>query len=457
MLRRLLSAAALVLVAASAHAATVAVGAQAIDCSPQGVKTIAYGSGSACLTASPTATSTPTPTATVTPTSTPSPTATNTPIPLPLSVTNGGTHANLSGTGGTSQVLKQTSVGGDVTVARLACSDLSDSAGGCSAATGASTTLNNLGTTSINAALLPSATGKDIGAAATPFEYLFLHGAGTFGTGSFRIGGTPTAARQIALQDATYTAAGLETAQTFTASQQFNDGQNLVYGQLYFGDNAPAGNAGNNYIARETAQTPDSMTFGVASTSRSINVKRTTEVQGGNDVQNGPCGTAACTNPQVIIHKGSTSTVDYQSIGASGLSGKFVKALTESTATAVIEIPIAAAAGGGGEIHYTVFASDTTDHQTRSGVVRFSGVNKAGTMTCSVYGVDSAFTANPDQTKDGSGAGAISSGTLTYAWTAVAATAACDYKLNVVSSLTQTTLDFYGRVDLIGPREPVLQ
>jgi hypothetical protein len=38
----------------------------------------------------------------------------------------GGTNADLSATGGTSQVLKQTSVGGAVTVARLAAADLSD-------------------------------------------------------------------------------------------------------------------------------------------------------------------------------------------------------------------------------------------------------------------------------------------------------------------------------------------
>lgn len=43
-----------------------------------------------------------------------------------LGVTNGGTGANLSATGGTSQVLKQTSVGGAVTVAQLAASDLSN-------------------------------------------------------------------------------------------------------------------------------------------------------------------------------------------------------------------------------------------------------------------------------------------------------------------------------------------
>ncbi len=38
----------------------------------------------------------------------------------------GGTNADLSGTGGTSQVLKQTTVGGNITVAQLALADLSD-------------------------------------------------------------------------------------------------------------------------------------------------------------------------------------------------------------------------------------------------------------------------------------------------------------------------------------------
>lgn len=44
-----------------------------------------------------------------------------------LSVTRGGTGSNLSATGGTSQVLKQTSVGGAITVGQLSSSDLSDS------------------------------------------------------------------------------------------------------------------------------------------------------------------------------------------------------------------------------------------------------------------------------------------------------------------------------------------
>jgi hypothetical protein len=49
-----------------------------------------------------------------------------------MALARGGTHADLSATGGTSQVLKQTSTGADITVARLACSDLSNGTSSCS-------------------------------------------------------------------------------------------------------------------------------------------------------------------------------------------------------------------------------------------------------------------------------------------------------------------------------------
>lgn len=123
------------------------------------------------------------------------------------------------------------------------------------------------------------------------------------------------------------------------------------------------------------------------------------------------------------------------------------KALTESAATAVFNMSIASGSGSGGVIDYTVDADDATDFQARSGTVHFSGVNKAGTETCAVYGIDSSFTVNPSQTQDGSGAGTLSSGTLTYAWTSSnSPTNGCQFLLNAVSSLTQTTLKVTGVV-----------
>jgi hypothetical protein len=140
-LRRTLLAVGLFAICSAAHAdIDISVGSG--DCSPYAVKKLNIGASPGCLTASPTATATATPTATPSATSTPTSTATSTatatatstptPIPLPLSVTNGGTHADLSGTGGASQVVFQTSVGGDFTVARPSCSTLSNAATSCS-------------------------------------------------------------------------------------------------------------------------------------------------------------------------------------------------------------------------------------------------------------------------------------------------------------------------------------
>ncbi len=79
----------------------------------------------------------------------------------------------------------------------------------------ASTTLNNLGTTNLNAGLLFQ-TGLDVGSTAKPPRYLYFWGAGTFGSTSIRIGGTPTGARQWNVPDVSDTFAGLAAAQTFT-------------------------------------------------------------------------------------------------------------------------------------------------------------------------------------------------------------------------------------------------
>lgn len=70
-----------------------------------------------------------------------------------LGVAVGGTGANLSSTGGTSQVLKQTSSGGAVTVGQLACADLSNGAASCSTDT---TNASNISSGTLNASRLPS-------------------------------------------------------------------------------------------------------------------------------------------------------------------------------------------------------------------------------------------------------------------------------------------------------------
>lgn len=119
------------------------------------------------------------------------------------------------------------------------------------------------------------------------------------------------------------------------------------------------------------------------------------------------------------------------------------KALTESSATAVVNVGVPSNSATGGDLAYTVTADDGADFQSRSGRVSFQAVNKAGAETCVISGFDGTNTGSGtvDETKDGS-ALAASTGTLTYAWTtSTTPTNACQFLLTAVSSLTQTTLN----------------
>lgn len=112
--------------------------------------------------------------------------------------------------------------------------------------------------------------------------------------------------------------------------------------------------------------------------------------------------------------------------------------LTESAATTVLRLNVAAGIAMGGFVDYLVRADDATDFQARTGRVYFQVVNKAATETCVVSGFDG--TVNPAETKDSSSP-AASAGTLTYTWGVSTAVAnGCDLQLTAVSSLTQTSL-----------------
>jgi len=149
------------------------------------------------------------------------------------------------------------------------------------------------------------------------------------------------------------------------------------------------------------------------------------------------------------------------SLSANQLSIGGTVTLTESSATAILTIPVAVSRATGGEIVYTVEASDASNTQARSGRVQYAVANtSAGTEICNVFGVvttqaaggDTTNAANPTQVQDGSGVGAITSGTLTYAWSVdTTGTNQCVLKLNAVSSLTQTTLQAHYTVIQSGP------
>lgn len=103
------------------------------------------------------------------------------------------------------------------------------------------------------------------------------------------------------------------------------------------------------------------------------------------------------------------------------------KTIVDGSATSLFEVPITAGQVASGVIHFSVFASDATDFQVISGIATYGAVNKAGTITRTV----TYATANE--------AKAVSSGTITLAFTATDDTNKVTVKLQPTGSLTETT------------------
>lgn len=314
-------------------------------------------------------------------------------------------------------------------------------------------TVTKIATTTFTGAPLGS-TGIDIGAQATPFRDLYLHSGGTFGSHSFRLTGTPTGHRVITFPDATTTLAGLGTTNIFTQPQRITMANaslelTATSGDAFITMNGPSF-PGFTY---NKTQTPDTLTINTGSTiTNHVNL-----AEGGDQAFDfgTPChASSTCTDPILVVRSHNQNTTDYRGYAYYGSAGKAVKALTAGVATSTLRINVAASTGTGGRVFYTVFAADAVDQQSRSGWVQVSISNKAGTEICKMTSVAGADDTSIDQTEDGSGIGAISSGTLTYAVTCdLTPTNGVDIQINAVSSLTETTLDAYSSIVLVGPGE----
>lgn len=105
------------------------------------------------------------------------------------------------------------------------------------------------------------------------------------------------------------------------------------------------------------------------------------------------------------------------------------KAIVDASATSLFDVSCPASASCGGFIVYHVFDTDGTDFQGLSGLVTYAAVNKAATLTLTI--TELATT----QAK------AVSSGTLTLAWTFVTGTNKGTVKLQPTGSLTETTFN----------------
>lgn len=128
----------------------------------------------------------------------------------------------------------------------------------------------------------------------------------------------------------------------------------------------------------------------------------------------------------ISINDGSGTTTNYRDLSTRGDFGGTTKTLTESSATGIADLTIAALGSTSGEFHVTIEAKDAVDTQARHMRVPFVAVNKGGTVTVTM--------GTPVETV------AVSAGTLTCTLTMTAGASKITIAANAVSSLTQTTL-----------------
>lgn len=213
---------------------------------------------------------------------------------------------NFSATGGASQVVKQTTSGGALTVAQLACSDLSNGATGCSTATGTS------------GATIPLLNGTNT-----------WSGVQTFSTGDLKVGGAGAGTLTLAYPNSassftlTFPAGSTDLSATGGASQvlkQTGAGSAITVAQLACSDLSNAGTgcsgaAGLTTVGDVTSGTVAfNGTVGTALTSTNagmtITAAQGTSAQAGGAVaiNGGIGGSSSGTGGAVTVNSGTSTT-----------------------------------------------------------------------------------------------------------------------------------------------------
>jgi hypothetical protein len=231
------------------------------------------------------------------------------------------------------------------------------------------------------------------------------------------------------------TLAILGIAQTWSGLQTYSTGL-LVQTDT----NVALGSGVNAVLQYDSANTPDTLLIGVPGTSNAVIVEQVADTTSDRAIP------LQAEPTLFLVPSTAPETTQRLGIAYYGSQGRAIKALTESAATSVLQVPVAASTGVGGTITFTAFAADATDQQTLTGVLQYAAVNKAGTETC----------ATPTLT--GTALNSVSTGTLTCTYACDTSPAnAVNIQFNCASSLTQTTLDLYYRVDALGASEPLPQ
>lgn len=153
-----------------------------------------------------------------------------------------------------------------------------------------------------------------------------------------------------------------------------------------------------------------------------------TDVAGSNFTFQPGTGTGAAAISKILVRGpaiGSTGTTAQTQIQREVICHTKT-GLTNNTATAIVTLATVSGGFASCQLQYTIEASDGTDFQCETGVATVAAVNKAAALTIG--------TVSKTDTSS-----AVSSGTLTVTWTAVANATSIDFKVTSNSSLTTTT------------------
>lgn len=152
---------------------------------------------------------------------------------------------------------------------------------------------------------------------------------------------------------------------------------------------------------------------------------------GGSSSAAGSATIVDTTSAQTLSNKTLTSPIVGTFLDANSVNraiyNSVAKGVTNASATALFDVARANNSYAGGVIFYLLEVTDGTDYQALTGVVTYAMVDKAGTGTFTITEVA------------GNQAKAVSTGTLTVAWTFVTGTAKGTVKLQTTTSLTATT------------------
>jgi hypothetical protein len=124
--------------------------------------------------------------------------------------------------------------------------------------------------------------------------------------------------------------------------------------------------------------------------------------------------------------KTATNGITKQVIGAQ-------KTLTDNTSVDLFEIALPAGGMTGGFFTVTITATDGTDFQSRAEHVTYASVNKAGSYTSQIVGINDAQ--------------AHSAGTLSTSWAITGGTNKITISVTANSSLTVTNMEAYYQLD----------